>query len=1132
MKVSRSDSETIVWLQGVAMLQRGKLVAKGQIVDGSINGKAIMKVVNEFWFKGEVKKDAFDGCGTMIAVMPESIGTSLPVVIPHRVVCSHQGGFKRGRRDGFGQVTWADGSILGYWNHDKAGGYAVVESSDQRFEGLVSGNIAVGKRTTAEGKYHGQFKQGKRDGVGILKTQSGYYIGQWEEDYSSGSGEELRQDGTKMQGEWLNGTLHGLACVSVTGSSLQKSEYVGSFENGQRSLFGRLEDSDSIYVGSWKQGLKHGRGLHKQPDGVTYFGDWKEDVRHGIGLSQAPGLKYIGEWIDDKPHGAGFITSGSRTNILAQFSQGVLVGQLPIEQAQGYHHQFAHLDLEEFQAQSSRTITSIQNKIQTKIESIKRAFKDLQLDFEAEQSSLQADKKLLKSSLLSLDQSISDIENFIDKRCEAVGVFPLKVSSNLSEENSIKFMKDPQQSLQSSNLNRSGVSRSPVQMRLPNEERLQNTSGIKQRVSESPGKQVVKNKKEKSSGVELKESGRSGTDAWKNARKSRTPEKSGIDMQAFARRMKTPKKAKDQEQEEEKLESGVDTRHKKVDPAKLKSKLLKQINQVDKQNSELKREQIQQRQARFVLEEMEEDIAKREKDLEKEKKKLNLEKLEIEELRLQVAMQAMRVKATPSEENEVRNGDANQIENFEASMRQKEILKQTEELVKQEQIKLDRIKRESREERQKLSEKKESLLKANAKKSVGIEKQTQVDNTHLPDDHSKQTNEKSVPSPVLTERPTTNLMSTPLTVSQIPVLSVAGAPKVTTSSAPNPSTSPSPASLSNPTKIPVLSKETQTDPLPSPAVESQKAASLPVSIKSESEEEDYFESLHRKTKLDPEALKGIEADTELDIDVLKVIRGGLPRMSKSHGIDIDLEKLIDIAKDTEEGKVDTNPKVSLSGNQTGDQGRKELEEQKRVAKEAEDRAKEAEKKAEDLAKEVKRLKATLDANNDQISGLQEKIKVYETPESLSTMANQANLATLGTSPYQSNATLVKKEQKANEQESVLEAVTEEHKRLELKAVYLEDQLSKARKKDQHLNKVIQDYTKELNKWLETLHDMESNNKGFSPEDLSQNITEIDIALNQAIPLTDQTVSTSKPPSSSLTVTKSTYQSWMYHFAII
>lgn len=65
-------------------------------------------------------------------------------------------------------------------------------------------------------------------------------------------------------------------------------------------------DNDSVYLGQFKRGLRHGQGLQIWKDGSIYEGYWKESMAFGFGrLIHMDGDVYDGQWVDDKAHGKG-----------------------------------------------------------------------------------------------------------------------------------------------------------------------------------------------------------------------------------------------------------------------------------------------------------------------------------------------------------------------------------------------------------------------------------------------------------------------------------------------------------------------------------------------------------------------------------------------------------------------------------------------------------------------------------------------------------------------------------------------------------------------------------------------------------------------------------------------------------
>ena len=65
-------------------------------------------------------------------------------------------------------------------------------------------------------------------------------------------------------------------------------------------------DNGDIYEGSFKDGLKHGKGKLQTRNKRSYEGDWKNDKPHGFGINTFPNGKiYTGSFIKGKPVGDG-----------------------------------------------------------------------------------------------------------------------------------------------------------------------------------------------------------------------------------------------------------------------------------------------------------------------------------------------------------------------------------------------------------------------------------------------------------------------------------------------------------------------------------------------------------------------------------------------------------------------------------------------------------------------------------------------------------------------------------------------------------------------------------------------------------------------------------------------------------
>lgn len=172
---------------------------------------------------------------------------------------TYEGNFKAGKREGFGVLTWADGSqFRGIWKND------------QRIEGemlMVSGNI-----------YRGKFSDDKFSGYGMymLNNQNIIFEGEFENCKYSTVGKLLYANGDVYYGQHRVFIREGLGkLITIEGTI-----YEGSWQSDRKSGKGRLVDSmtGDIYVGEFNDGKKAGRGrIYNRKLEQIYEGEWSND---------------------------------------------------------------------------------------------------------------------------------------------------------------------------------------------------------------------------------------------------------------------------------------------------------------------------------------------------------------------------------------------------------------------------------------------------------------------------------------------------------------------------------------------------------------------------------------------------------------------------------------------------------------------------------------------------------------------------------------------------------------------------------------------------------------------------------------------------------------------------------------
>ena len=110
-------------------------------------------------------------------------------------------------------------------------------------------------------------------------------------------------NGAIYVGQWKHGNRHGKGVQYWTDGSI----YDGRWENNMANGEGRLIHADGdVYEGEWKDDKAHGHGVYTHMDGAKYEGEWYEDKQHGAGEESWPdGAKYTGDYDLGKKQGKG-----------------------------------------------------------------------------------------------------------------------------------------------------------------------------------------------------------------------------------------------------------------------------------------------------------------------------------------------------------------------------------------------------------------------------------------------------------------------------------------------------------------------------------------------------------------------------------------------------------------------------------------------------------------------------------------------------------------------------------------------------------------------------------------------------------------------------------------------------------
>ena len=158
-----------------------------------------------------------------------------------------------------------------------------------------------------EFSYEGQWKNGKRDGIGILtKKDVANFMGEFVEDKANGFGKFIIENECDYKGIWKDDEQNGFGI-----EKLPKIEYTGEFLNGNKEGYGIMNIKNAKYEGEISNGNFNGIGTFTFDDKRKYQGEFVNNKLEGYGVFTWPdGKFFVGSFRNDLIEGFGvFYTS-------------------------------------------------------------------------------------------------------------------------------------------------------------------------------------------------------------------------------------------------------------------------------------------------------------------------------------------------------------------------------------------------------------------------------------------------------------------------------------------------------------------------------------------------------------------------------------------------------------------------------------------------------------------------------------------------------------------------------------------------------------------------------------------------------------------------------------------------------
>ena len=336
--------------KGVLWNKNGVRVSKGIFIDGLLNG--LGKIYNgengviekRGFFKNEflegegVIYDSYGKVlyqGAFVKNIKEGYG-----IFYNKIAEKYEGNFVNDQKEGKGKEWYIDGSKYeGLFQNNYRHGYGEVYHTNGDFykgdwyKDTIFGNGELFSKADKT-NYVGEFANNEKNGYGVMTNLSNKekYEGNWVDSQKSGLGDFFYKNGDVYKGNWSQNQKNGSGTLThkkdltvykgnfiddqISGKGkltypLKDICYIGEFKKEKPNGFGRIYELSTrrkLFVGHFKDEVKHGQGIEYYANGDYYEGCFCNGSREGSGklFDNSDFKMYDGQWKNGFKDGIGF----------------------------------------------------------------------------------------------------------------------------------------------------------------------------------------------------------------------------------------------------------------------------------------------------------------------------------------------------------------------------------------------------------------------------------------------------------------------------------------------------------------------------------------------------------------------------------------------------------------------------------------------------------------------------------------------------------------------------------------------------------------------------------------------------------------------------------------------------------